>query len=81
MYIGKFLVILNGGKTGIDMLSTKEQQKRVRDNFKKIMETHAKNGQPVVIGEGEKIFHLYEDGSKIDVTQKIKKITETGISF
>lgn len=63
------------------MLSTKEQQEKVRANFKNILDAHDKEGQPVVIFEGDKTFHFYKDGRKIDITKNKKKDIQTSFSF
>jgi hypothetical protein len=56
-----------------DPMSTKEIQKRVRENFKNIMETHAAAGLPVVVSDGDdKIYHLYKDGRKILINSNME---------
>jgi hypothetical protein len=55
------------------MLDPKEMQKRVRENFKNIMDTHAKAGLPVSYSEGDKTLNYYKDGRVIDVTYKYNK--------
>ncbi len=52
------------------MLTTEEIQKRVRDNFKNILETHAAEGLPVVVSHDDKIFHLYKDGTRVEIKSR-----------
>jgi hypothetical protein len=49
------------------MLTTKKMLEGLKTNFNNILETHAQQGLPVVIGEGEKTFYLYKDGKKVEV--------------
>lgn len=53
-------------------LSTEEIQRRVKENFQKILDKHDAHGLPVVIMQDDKIFYLYKDGRKIE-TERSKK--------
>lgn len=54
------------------MLNHKEMQKRVGENFKRVMADHAEKGLPIVSAEGDKIVHVYADGRRVVVGIIIK---------
>lgn len=51
----------------------KAMQKGWAENFERIRKTHAEKGLPVLIEENGRIFELYIDDRKIDVTNECRQ--------